>query len=288
MKNKRPPHKPRRLNESRAPSGEHSDRHFNKNKSAQHQRRGSRAKKQPERLYIYGMHTVRAALMNPQREKKRLFATENALERINVDLETHAPRQVEVVESAALNRMVGAEAVHQGVVLEVAPLAATHLEDLVQNRLLLVLDQITDPHNVGAILRTAVAMNAGAVISTSRHSAQETGVLAKSASGAVDMIDHIQVGNLANAISQLSDQGYFCIGLDSEGPLPLEQTFELTPNQGKHIALVLGAEGQGLRKKTRETCDALARLDMPGAIKSLNVSNATAIALYAARQHLDN
>lgn len=253
--------------------------------NSRHSGRGGR--KQSNRIFLYGMHTVRAALVNPARQKFRLLATENSAERINVDPEIYAPLVAEIVEPAMLAKLVGGEAVHQGIVLEAAPLAAADLDTMQQGQLLLVLDQITDPHNVGAILRTAVAMNVGAVITTSRHSAQETGVLAKSASGAVDMIDHIQVGNLANAISRLSDQGYFCIGLDSEGPDALEETFAQAPNNGSHIALVLGAEGQGLRKKTRETCNALARLDMPGVIKSLNVSNAAAISLYAARNYLD-
>lgn len=249
--------------------------------------RGSRSRQKPDRLNLYGMHTIRAAISNPARVKYRLNVTENAFSRLNVDAELLENLQVEQVEPGQLARLVGSEAVHQGVVLEVAPLPAIEIDNMTQKPLVLVLDQITDPHNVGAILRTAVAMDAGAVISTARNSAQETGVLAKSASGAVDMIDHIQIGNLANAIQQLSDQGYYCIGLDSEGPAPLEDTFAQAPNDGNFIALVLGAEGQGLRKKTRETCNALARLDMPGAIKSLNVSNATAISLYAARKFLD-
>lgn len=144
-----------------------------------------------------------------------------------------------------------------------------------------MLDQVTDPHNVGAIMRSAVAFNAGAVITTQRHSPTESGVLAKSASGALELIPYIQVTNLADALGELHKLGFFSVGLDSEGPAPMEQTLT-----GDRIALVLGSEGKGLRQKTRETVSALARLDMPGAIKSLNVSNAAAIALYASRQHL--
>lgn len=249
--------------------------------------RSTRGKAKPDRVYLYGMHTVRAALENQAREKYRLHATENALGRLNIDPALIDALEIVPAETGGLGRLVGGEAVHQGVVLEAAPLPAINIENMEQKPLVLVLDQITDPHNVGAILRTAVAMDAGAVISTARNSALESGVLAKSASGAVDMIDHIQIGNLARAIERLSDQGYFCIGLDSEGPAPLEETFAQAPNDGRFIALVLGAEGQGLRKKTRETCNALARLDMPGVIKSLNVSNAAAISLYAARKYLD-
>lgn len=256
--------------------------------SGTHQRRSHKSRASSDKFWLYGMHTVRAALTNPNREKFRLLATENAAQRINIAPASYYPLEVEQVEPGKLNHLLGTDAVHQGVALQVSPLPTTPLEDMDQSPLVLVLDQITDPHNVGAILRTSVAMNAGAVITTNRHSANETAVLAKSASGGLDMIEHIQVGNLSKAITSLSNQGYFCIGLDSEGPAPLEQTFALAPNEGRHIALVLGAEGQGLRKKTRETCDALARLDMPGSIKSLNVSNAAAIALYAARMYLDD
>src|SRR5690606_30438066 len=148
-------------------------------------------------------------------------------------------------------------------------------------RLVVVLDQITDPHNVGAIMRSAVAFGAGALVTTQRHSPTESGVLAKSASGALEHIDLSEVRNLADALGKLHDAGFQTIGLDSDGPAEMEKAFT-----GDRIALVLGAEGKGLRQKTRETVTALARLDMPGAIHSLNVSNAAAVALYAARKYL--
>ena len=170
---------------------------------------------------------------------------------------------------------------HQGVLLEAAPLKPRPLSDLADAKLLVILDQVTDPHNAGAIMRSAVAFGAGALITTQRHSPQESGVLAKAASGALEMIDHIEVRNLAAAIEDIKAQGFVTVGLDSEGPSPIEAGLS-----GDRIALVLGAEGKGLRQKTRETVDTLVRLDMPGAIKSLNVSNATAIALYAAQQYL--
>jgi 23S rRNA (guanosine2251-2'-O)-methyltransferase len=144
-----------------------------------------------------------------------------------------------------------------------------------------VLDQVTDPHNVGAIMRSAVAFGAGALITTARHSAHESGVLAKAASGALEHVDHIEVKNLAEALGELHDSGFQTIGLDSDGPAELEASFS-----GEKIALVLGAEGKGLRQRTRETVTTLARLDMPGAIRSLNVSNAAAVSLYAARRWL--
>lgn len=230
---------------------------------------------------LYGLHTVRAALDNPARVKRRLLATRNALARLELDESVRLPFPVEIVEPREIDRIVGSDAVHQGALLESEPLRAKPLSALGDSPLVLVLDQVTDPHNVGAIMRSAVAFGAGALITASRHSPAETGVLAKSASGALEHIDHIEVRNLANALLELQKTGFQTIGLDSEGPAELEKTFS-----GNRIALVLGAEGKGLRQKTRETVDALARLDMPGAIRSLNVSNAAAIALYAAGKHL--
>ena len=167
--------------------------------------------------------------------------------------------------------------------IEAQPLKPQSLKALQESPLLLILDQVTDPHNVGAIMRSAVAFGAGAIITTARHSPQESGVLAKAASGALELIPHVEVRNLADAIAELHELGFTTIGLDSEGPLELENTM----SKGR-IALVLGAEGKGLRQKTRETVTHLARLDMPGAIKSLNVSNAAAISLYAAQRFLSS
>jgi 23S rRNA (guanosine2251-2'-O)-methyltransferase len=181
-----------------------------------------------------------------------------------------------------LDRLVEPDAVHQGAIIEAEPLAPVRLTDLGEASLLLVLDQVTDPHNVGAIMRSAVAFGASAIVTTNRHSPAESGVLAKAASGALELIAHIEVRNLAEALETLRQQGFMTLGLDSEGPDMLENSFE-----GARIALVLGAEGKGLRQKTRQTVDRLARLDLPGPIRSLNVSNATAVALYAARRHLD-
>ena len=230
---------------------------------------------------LYGLHTVREALANPARRIISMKVTRNAAQRLEgVDLEA-MPFPVETVEPRDIDRITGSEAVHQGVLLEARALQPKPLDALGETDLVLVLDQVTDPHNVGAIMRSAVAFKAGALITTARHSPQESGVLAKSASGALEHIDHITVRNLAEALQTLSASGFTTIGLDSDGPAELEKTFS-----GTRIALVLGAEGKGLRQKTRETVDALARLDMPGAIRSLNVSNAAAISLYAATRHL--
>ncbi|WP_157014918.1 23S rRNA (guanosine(2251)-2'-O)-methyltransferase RlmB [Mesorhizobium xinjiangense] len=231
---------------------------------------------------LYGLHTVRAALDNPNRTIHRMMVTRNAAERLKLADPAGLSFPVEIVEPRAIDRLTGPDAVHQGVVIEAEPLRPKAISALGDTPLIVVLDQVTDPHNVGAILRTAVAFGTGALITTKRHSPAESGVLAKAASGALEHIDLIEVRNLAQALDELKAAGILTIGLDSEGPKRLEATLG-----GDRVALVMGAEGKGLRQKTRETVDRLARLDMPGAIRSLNVSNAAAIALYAARRHLD-
>ena len=230
---------------------------------------------------LYGLHTVRAALDNPRRKIRRMLVTRNAAERLGIADAGALPFPATIVEPKEIDRVTGSDAVHQGVLVEAEPLKPKRLEALGDTPLVLILDQVTDPHNVGAIMRSAVAFGAGALVTTARHSPAESGVLAKAASGALEHIDLIEVKNLAEALGRLHDAGFLTIGLDSEGPAELEKSFA-----GERIALVLGAEGKGLRQKTRETVSALARLDMPGAIRSLNVSNAAAIALYAARSHL--
>ena len=230
---------------------------------------------------LYGIHTVRAALDNPRRKVRRMLVTRNALERLEITDIAALPFPAELVEPRAIEKITGSEAVHQGVLIEAEPLKPKALSELTDTPLVIVLDQVTDPHNVGAIMRSAVAFGAGALITTQRHSPHESGVLAKSASGALEHIDLIEVKNLAEALNELNDGGFQTIGLDSDGPAGLEKSFT-----GRKIALVLGAEGKGLRQKTRETVATLARLDLPGAIRSLNVSNAAAVSLYAARRHL--
>jgi 23S rRNA (guanosine2251-2'-O)-methyltransferase len=226
-------------------------------------------------VYLYGIHTVRAALDNPRREKRALLATPNALARLK---ESGAVAGVRIEETTPreLDRRLGADAVHQGVALEVAPVSRFGLTDISPLRLVVVLDQVTDPHNVGAILRTACAFGADALVTTQRYAPRETGVMAKAASGALDLVPLIEVRNLGDALVTLKGRGLRAIGFDSEAPAPL------APRAGgEAVAIVLGAEGKGLRQRTRELCDELVRLDMPGPIKSLNVSNAAAIALFA-------
>ncbi|MFC3706089.1 23S rRNA (guanosine(2251)-2'-O)-methyltransferase RlmB [Devosia honganensis] len=227
-------------------------------------------------VYLYGLHTVRAALDNPARVKKALLATPNALNRLRESGEIGAVPLSETTPKE-LDRLLGSDAVHQGVALEVDPVSRFGLDDIDPLRLVVVLDQITDPHNVGAILRTACAFGADAVITTARHSPRETGVMAKAASGALDMIPMIEVRNLGDTLEILKRRNMLVLGFDSDSEAPLK------PRQGDTpLAVVLGAEGKGLRQRTRDLCDEMVRLDMPGPIKSLNVSNAAAIALFAA------
>ncbi len=225
-------------------------------------------------VVLYGVHAVREALRMKGRKMLALYATAAAAERIAPDA-TLAGMAPQIVEAADLDRRLGAGAVHQGLMLEARPLPARDLSEIENvSGVVLVLDQITDPHNVGAILRTAAAYAVDALIVTERHAPEFSGVLAKTASGGLEHVPIVAVVNLARAMEELGRLGYLRVGLDSEGSASLEDMVLSRP-----MALALGAEGAGLRRLTRENCDLVARLDMPGAIKSLNVSNACAIAL---------
>ncbi len=229
---------------------------------------------------LYGWHTVRAALDNPARHIRRLLATENAARRL-VEDNVHLPIQPELVRPDVIAKILGPDAVHNGLYAEADSLPSPEIDEIAPEGIVLLLDQITDPHNVGAILRSAAGFAVAAVVTTARHSPEATGVLAKSASGALEYVPIVTVQNLARALDALKERGYFIIGLDSTGDSDLGDVPLRTP-----IALVLGAEGKGLRQLTRATCDAVARLDLPGRIKSLNVSNAAALALYVATRRL--
>ncbi len=227
-------------------------------------------------VILYGWHTVSAALANPARHVRRLMVTENALRRLSeagITLEVTP----EVVRPDAIAARLTPDAVHQGLLAEADPLPSPDIDDMATSGIVLVLDQITDPHNVGAILRTAAAFAVTAIVTTARHSPEATGVLAKSASGAIELVPMVVVQNLARALTGLKQRGFLTVGLDSSAPDDLASLELRAP-----LALVLGAEGKGLRQLTGATCDQLARLDLPGAIKSLNVSNAAALSLYIA------
>jgi 23S rRNA (guanosine2251-2'-O)-methyltransferase len=225
-------------------------------------------------VILYGWHTVAAALNNPQRHIRKLWLTENAARRL-ADENIALSVTPEIVRPALIDARLGPDAVHQGLLAEADPLPSPDIDELPQQGIVLVLDQITDPHNVGAIMRSAAAFAVKAIVTTARHSPEATGVLAKSASGALELVPLVTVQNLARALTAMNDQGFMTVGLDSQGSENLGGIALRQP-----LALVLGAEGKGLRQLTRDTCSAVARLDMPGEIKSLNVSNATVLALY--------
>jgi 23S rRNA (guanosine2251-2'-O)-methyltransferase len=231
-------------------------------------------------VILYGWHPVKLALENPARHIRRLLATENAVRRL---AEEHVALRVEpeIVRPEAIASRLGPDALHQGLLAEADPLPAPGLEDIAPAGVVLVLDQITDPHNVGAIARSAAAFAVSAIVTTARHSPEATGVLAKSASGALEYVPLVAVTNLARALAALKERGYLVVGLDSSGTVNFADAPLRAP-----LALVLGAEGKGLRQLTLATCDLVARLDLPGKIKSLNVSNAAALALYLATARL--
>src|ERR1700688_2799404 len=213
-------------------------------------------------IILYGWHTVAAALANPQRRIRKLWLTENAARRLADD---HIDTRVtpEIVRPSVIDQRLGPDAVHQGLLAEADPLPSPDIDTLAQQGIVLVLDQITDPHNVGAIMRSAAAFAVKAIVTTARHSPEATGVLAKSASGALELVPLVTVQNLARTLTEMNEQGFLTVGLDSQGDENLGSVALRQP-----LALVLGAEGKGLRQLTRETCGVVARLDMPGEIRS--------------------
>ncbi len=231
-------------------------------------------------VWLFGLHAVRDALQNPARTKLRLIVTKNAADRL-ADAIAASGIPPELADARKFPAPLDPASVHQGAALEVKPLEWGGLADLLQGeglQMVLLLDRVTDPHNVGAILRSAEVFGAAAVIAPARHAAPETGALAKSASGALERQPYVRVKNLSNAMKELKDLGFFLIGLAGEAEADLEST---VAQAGDRVALVLGAEGPGLREKTRETCDRLAKITFAGEFGSLNVSNAAAVALYA-------
>ncbi len=245
--------------------------------------KGRKRESRRDTVWLFGLHAVRHALSNPAREKLRLVLTKNAFDRLR-DVVTKAGIEPEIADARKFPAPLDPASVHQGAALEVKPLDWGALELLLPDRrslVVLCLDRVTDPHNVGAILRSAEVFGACAVVAPLRHSAPETGALAKSASGALERLPYVRVRNLASALEDLRLCGFFLIGLDGEADQMLEAALAEAPGR---IALVLGAEGQGLRMKTRTACDRLARIGAVGGFDSLNVSNASAVALYAATQ----
>ncbi len=226
-------------------------------------------------LRLYGRHAVMAALANPNRLLMALFGTERALDA----LELPKGLEVRVADDKALDKMLGGDTPHQGLVLETEPLEAPDLQDVLEkagNKPLIMLDQVTDPQNLGAILRSAAAFGAAAIITQDRHSPVETGALAKAASGCIELVPWVRVVNLSRALESIAEAGWWRVGLDGAAEQPLASVLT-----AERICLVLGAEGAGIRPNVAEHCDILARLPISDAVESLNVSTATAVALYA-------
>jgi 23S rRNA (guanosine2251-2'-O)-methyltransferase len=241
-------------------------------------RKARQSTKAENRPRFWGRHAVAAALENPERAVKRIWVTHEAAG--SFDFDPSIP--IAFADSADLGRLVPGDAPHQGVVIEIEKLPDIWLGDLLDQaedgRPLLVLDQVTDPHNVGAILRSAAAFDALGIVTQDRHAPPESGALAKAASGALETVPWVRVVNLSRALDEIAEAGFWRVGLTGEGDMTLAEA--MGP---KRIALVLGAEGEGMRQNTESHCDALARLPISERIESLNVSNAAAIALYAAK-----
>jgi len=242
----------------------------------------SRAAGAAETVWLFGIHAVRDALMNPMREKLHLTLTKNAADRLS-DAITASGIQAEIVDPRRFAPPIDPQSVHQGAALEVKPLNWGSVSEICAPRdeapLVLLLDRVSDPHNVGAILRSAEVFGARAVIAPHRHSAPETGALAKTASGALERQPYLRIQNLVKSMEALKQMGYFLIGLDGTAEMNLEKATADLPNVP--IALVLGSEGPGLRESTKETCHRLAKIEFSDAFGSLNVSNAGAVGLYA-------
>lgn len=226
--------------------------------------------------WIYGWHAVLAALNNPRRGPGRLVATAEAVRRIRAEVPAATPETVDRME---LNALLPESAVHQGIALLAPVLEPLAIEDLVaetkQNAIIVVLDQVTDPHNVGAVLRSAAVFGAIGVIVQDRSAPPAAGAMTKAASGALDIVPLVRVTNLARALEQIANAGFWRIGFDGNA----DSTLATAPYEGR-TALILGSEGDGMRRLTREACDLLVRIEAPGAFQTLNVSNAAAIALY--------
>ena len=238
-----------------------------------------------ETVWLFGLHAVRDALLNPARQKLRLVLTKNAFDKLE-DAVSQAGIEPEIVDPRKFSVPIDEGSVHQGAALEVKPLNWGKLADVaisgVGAPLVVLLDRVTDPHNVGAVLRSAEVFGARAVIAPRHHSAPETGALAKTASGALERQPYLRVTNLAEAMDELREMGFVLLGLDGEAEVTLAEA--VAEAGTRPIGLVMGAEGPGLREKTRETCDRLVRIPYPGGFGSLNVSNAAAVALYAVSQ----
>lgn len=277
-------------NSSKARDG-HNDKRPASPTSAGNSSHESAPKHSPSGFMLWGTHPVTEAWVNPRRRIFRLWLTAEAAERMAPALEQSkteglARPNPAIVDRAAISALLPPDAVHQGIAADVAPLPETSLEEFVLRsetppELLVILDQVSDPHNVGAVLRSASAFGAGAVIMTTDNAPPDSGVLAKAASGALEHVPLIRVTNLARALTCLQKAGYWRVGLDEDGKRSIS-----APDLSGRLAIVLGAEGTGLRRLTRENCDEIVNLPTGGAVASLNVSNAAAVALYEVKRQV--
>lgn len=257
-----------------SPSGESPERRGSATRAAPRSRSGPDGDN-----FVWGRHPVLAALSNPARRGMgRLLVTEDRADELQRDKLTHG-HAIEVMDGQLLTRMLPAGAVHQGMVFKVQPLEGVALEDIADptSGVIVMLDQLTDPQNVGAIFRSALAFGAKGIVVQDRHSPALAGALAKAAAGATERLPCARVTNLSRALEKLADLGWRAVGLDGSSELTLEQALDERPT-----VLVMGSEGDGIRRLVAEHCDALARIPMPGGFESLNVSNAAAVALYEA------
>jgi 23S rRNA (guanosine2251-2'-O)-methyltransferase len=231
-------------------------------------------------LWLYGLHAVKAALANPLRRKRRCLLTQRAAE--NMGEKLLARLETQIVEAEQISRLLPVGAVHQGIALSCDPLPRRSLDEIAElpgRKIALVLDQIADPQNVGAILRSAAAFEATAVIVQDRHAPPESGALAKAASGGLDLVPYLPVVNIVRALEQLGEAGFWRVALGTEDAEPLANAVA-----SGSMALVLGSEGTGIRRLVRERCDETAAIPIGERMESLNVSNAAAIALYECRR----
>ena len=246
-------------------------------------------KKTASRVWIYGIHAVRDAIKNQNRVKYRFMLTQNAHKKFK-DLLITSPLVPEVLHPRKFLPPLERNTVHQGVALEVSPLNWGPMSEVCapnnNNKLVLLLDRVTDPQNVGAILRSAEVFGATAVVTAARYSAPETGALAKAASGSLERQPYLRVPNLALAISSLKQMGYFCVGLDGSSNIDIAADLKKIPKGP--IALIVGAEGAGLRDLTLKNCDEIFKIKSFGDFGSLNVSNAAAISLFITRTQLNS
>jgi 23S rRNA (guanosine2251-2'-O)-methyltransferase len=277
------------MSETPAPRGRTGEGKSAKPKWAIERDRGRRAG--PETVWLFGLHAVRDALMNPRRCRHRLIVTPNAAAKL-AEAVAAAGIAPEIAGPRKFPAPLDPQSVHQGAALETEPLDWGSLADLCAPTavspapILVLLDRVTDPHNVGAVLRSAEVFGARAVIAPRHHSAPETGALAKAASGALERQPYLRVRNLGDAMQELAAMGYVLVGLDGAAEAELGPLLAAEP--GRPLALILGSEGVGLRQRTRELCRALARIDAASEFASLNVSNAAAVALYAASEAAAN